>query len=116
MTEVSYKRSDNNHSDGSRADGPRTDRADRRLHLVGGGIASFATDAFLIRDGDIQGHRTTIFEKSDRIGGTMDGAGSSDEGDVFCGERLIGGSIRSAHQAQSLLELKRGRRRSTRAD
>lgn len=116
MTEVSYKRSDNNRSDGSRADGPRTHRADRRFHLLGGGIASFAADAFLICDGDIQGYRTTIFEVSDRIGGTIDGAGSSDEGYVFCGERLIGCSIRSAQPAQSLLGLKRGRRRSTTAD
>ena len=32
----------------------------RKVHLVGGGIASMAAAAFTIRDGDIPGHHITI--------------------------------------------------------
>jgi len=65
------------------------DRPDRRFHLVGGGIASLAAAAFLIRDGDVPGHRITIFEESDRIGGALDGAGSPDEGYILRGGRML---------------------------
>src|SRR5260370_459344 len=39
-------------------------RADNnaKIYLVGGGIASLAAAAFLIRDGDIPGHNITILE------------------------------------------------------
>ena len=47
-----------------------------KVYLVGGGIASMAAAAFLIRDGDMPGHRITIFEESDVIGGSLDGSGS----------------------------------------
>ncbi len=35
-----------------------------KVYLVGGGIASLAAAAFLIRDGDIPGHNITILEES----------------------------------------------------
>ena len=34
------------------------------IYLVGGGIASMAAAAFLIRDADIPGHNITILEES----------------------------------------------------
>ena len=34
------------------------------FYLVGGGIASLAAAAFLIRDGGVRGHNITILEES----------------------------------------------------
>lgn len=59
------------------------------FYLVGGGIASLAAAAFLIRDGDIPGKAITIFEESDRLGGSLDGAGTPAEGYVLRGGRMI---------------------------
>jgi oleate hydratase len=36
------------------------------VYLVGGGIASLAAAAFLIRDGDVPGQNITILEQLDR--------------------------------------------------
>ena len=60
-----------------------------KVYLVGGGIASMAAAAFLIRDGDMPGHRITIFEESDVIGGSLDGSGSPDTGYVLRGGRML---------------------------
>ncbi len=53
-----------------------------KIYLVGSGIASLAAAAFLIRDADIPGRNITIFEQLDRLGGSLDGAGSSEDGYV----------------------------------
>ena len=58
-------------------------------YLVGGGIASLAAAAFLIRDGDVQGHTITILEESSRIGGSLDAAGNATDGYVMRGGRMI---------------------------
>ena len=58
-------------------------------YLVGGGIASLAAAAFLIRDGDIPGHTITILEESSRIGGSLDAAGNDTDGYVMRGGRMI---------------------------
>ena len=60
-----------------------------RVYLVGGGIASMAAAAFLIRDGDIAGHNITVLEELDRLGGSLDGAGSPSEGYVLRGGRML---------------------------
>ena len=62
---------------------------DPLVYLVGGGIASLAAAAFLIRDGDIPGHNITIIEESTRIGGSLDAAGSPEEGYVMRGGRML---------------------------
>ena len=49
---------------------------DTKTYLIGGGIASLAAAAFLIRDADIPGHNIVILEQLDRLGGSLDGAGS----------------------------------------
>jgi oleate hydratase len=59
------------------------------IYLVGGGIASLAAAAFLIRDGDIPGKNITILEQLDRLGGSLDGAGSPESGYVLRGGRMI---------------------------
>ena len=66
-----------------------TSPAPSRVYLVGGGIASLAAAVFLIRDGDMQGHRITIFEQSDVLGGSLDGAGSPETGYVLRGGRML---------------------------
>ena len=60
-------------------------------YLVGGGIASLAAAAFLIRDGDIPGRTITILDESSRIGGSLDAAGNADDGYVMRGGRMIEG-------------------------
>ena len=56
-----------------------------KVWLVGGGIASLAAAAFMIRDGDIPGHDITILEELDKIGGSLDASGSSGQGFVLRG-------------------------------
>jgi len=65
------------------------DRPAPKVYLVGGGIASLAAAAFMIRDGDVFGHNITILEESDRIGGSLDGAGSAQDGYVLRGGRML---------------------------
>ena len=70
-----------------RADRPAP--ADTRVVLVGGGIASLAAAAFLIRDGDIPGCNITILEELAVIGGSLDGSGSAEDGYVLRGGRML---------------------------
>jgi len=65
------------------------DRSAVKVYLVGGGIASMAAAAFLIRDGDVPGHNITILEELDEIGGSLDGSGSAEIGYVLRGGRMI---------------------------
>jgi oleate hydratase len=60
-----------------------------KVYLVGGGIASLAAAAFLIRDADVSGHQITIFEQLETLGGSLDGAGSPQDGYVMRGGRMI---------------------------
>lgn len=59
------------------------------FYLVGGGIASLAAAAFLIRDGDIPGGNIIIFEEAEKSGGSLDAAGSSKNGYIIRGGRMI---------------------------
>ncbi len=60
-----------------------------RVYLVGSGIASLAAAVFMIRDGDIPGHRITILEELKQIGGSLDGSGSAETGYVLRGGRML---------------------------
>ena len=59
------------------------------FYLVGGGIASLAAAAFLIRDGGVRGQNITILEESPKIGGSLDGAGTPEDGYVIRGGRML---------------------------
>jgi len=60
-----------------------------KFHLVGGGIASLAAAAFLIRDGDVLGRNITIFEETEKLGGSLDASGSPLGGYVLRGGRML---------------------------
>ena len=62
---------------------------DAKFYLVGGGIASLAAAAFLIRDADIPGSRITILEASQSVGGSLDAVGSPESGYVMRGGRMF---------------------------
>ena len=59
------------------------------VYLVGGGIASLAAAAFLIRDGNIPGKNIVILEESDKMGGSLDAAGNPKDGYVMRGGRMF---------------------------
>lgn len=65
------------------------DRAAMQVTLIGGGIASLAAAAFLIRDGGVPGRNITVLEETDRLGGSLDGAGNPIEGYVLRGGRML---------------------------
>ncbi|GGX76184.1 oleate hydratase [Streptomyces anandii] len=69
------------------SDAPRQPRA----HLVGGGIASLAAAAFLIRDGHFPGEHIRVLEELPVAGGSMDGRGGPAEsaGYVTRGGRML---------------------------
>lgn len=69
--------------------GENADLIPPQVYLVGSGIASLAAAAFMIRDGDIPGHRITIFEELEQIGGSLDGSGSAESGYVLRGGRML---------------------------
>jgi oleate hydratase len=72
------------------SDPSASDHAPRaKAYLVGGGIASMAAAAFLIRDGDMRGCDITIIEEMERLGGSLDGAGTAADGYVLRGGRMI---------------------------
>ena len=59
----------------------------RSAYLVGGGLASLAAAAFLVRDGGMPGERITILEASKVPGGALDGAGNAESGWMIRGGR-----------------------------
>ncbi|QUI24261.1 oleate hydratase [Vallitalea pronyensis] len=68
------------------------DVKNKHAYLVGGGIASLASAAYLIRDGHMPAEHIHILEKSQVLGGSMDGAGDMEQG-----YRARGGRELEAH-------------------
>lgn len=60
-----------------------------KAHLIGGGIASLAAAAILIRDGDVPGPKITIYESLPHLGGSLDSTGSPERGYMVCGGRML---------------------------
>ena len=61
---------------------------DKQVYLVGGGLASMAAAAYLVRDANFDGHNIHILESMDVLGGSNDGAGSVQQGFVCRGGRM----------------------------
>jgi oleate hydratase len=60
----------------------------KKAFIVGGGIAGLATAAFLVDDAQMPGENITIFEKSNIVGGSMDGTAGKN-GYLSRGEREL---------------------------
>jgi oleate hydratase len=73
-------------------------RDDARVYLVGGGIAALAAAAFMIRDGDVLGRTIIILEEMDKLGGSLDGAGSPQAGYVLRGGRMLESKYLCTHE------------------
>ena len=67
----------------------RPSRVRTSAHLVGGGIASLASAAYLIRDGGVPGENICIYEETDVLGGSLDGEGSPEHNYVIRGGRMF---------------------------
>lgn len=63
--------------------------AERRAYLVGSGIASLSSAAYLIRDGKMSGEQIVILEEGESTGGSLDGAGDPEKGYVMRGGRMF---------------------------
>ncbi len=61
----------------------------KKAYLIGGGIASLAAAAYLIRDGHMDGKNITIMEETHVLGGGMDGAGDAEHGYIIRGGREL---------------------------
>ncbi len=59
----------------------------KSAYLIGGGIASLAAAAYLIRDGHMAGEKITILEQLDVNGGCLDGSGNATDGYIMRGGR-----------------------------
>ena len=64
-------------------------RQETHAYLIGGGIASLAAAAFLIRDGRVSGMNIHILEETDRLGGSLDAQGSPEKGYILRGGRMF---------------------------
>lgn len=58
---------------------------DRKAYLVGGGLASMAAAAYLVRDCRFPGKQITIYEGMHILGGSNDGIGTPEKGFVCRG-------------------------------
>lgn len=67
-----------------------------KAHLVGGGLASFAAAASLIRDGGVLGTNITIYEARDALGGGMGMAGGPEGGYILPTGRVFEAEYRCA--------------------
>ncbi len=87
------------------------DRSATKVYLVGGGIASLAAAAVMIRDGDVLGRNITILEELDKIGGSLDGSGSPQDGYVLRGGRMIESKYLCTYELFSSIPRSTGRGR-----
>jgi len=62
---------------------------DTQAYLVGGGVASLACAAYLVRDGLVAGRNVHVLEES-RLGGSLDAGGSPEQGYSMRGSRMYG--------------------------
>ena len=65
------------------------DYGDRKAYLIGGGLASMAAAAYLVRDCKFPGKQITIYEGMHILGGSNDGIGTPERGFVCRGGRML---------------------------
>jgi oleate hydratase len=61
----------------------------RKVHLIGAGIASMTAAAYLIRDGGFSGSNITMYEQDYMPGGCLDARGDAEKGYNMQGERMF---------------------------
>ena len=64
-------------------------KENKQVYFVGGGLASLAGAAYLIRDCNFKGENIHIIEGLRILGGSNDGAGNNEEGFVCRGGRML---------------------------
>ncbi|MFC6099986.1 oleate hydratase [Olivibacter domesticus] len=60
-----------------------------KAYFVGSGIASLSAACYLIKDGGLDGKNITIFEESEKFGGSLDAGGNPKEGYTMRGGRMF---------------------------
>lgn len=65
----------------------------RQVYFVGGGIASLAGAAYLVRDCNFAGSDIHIIEEMHILGGSNDGIGDVDQGYVIRGGRMLNDEV-----------------------
>lgn len=66
-----------------------TDHGDKQVYFIGGGLASLAGAAYLVRDCNFKGENIHIIEGMHILGGSNDGAGDIVNGFVCRGGRML---------------------------
>lgn len=66
-----------------------TDNGEKQVYFVGGGLASLAGAAYLVRDCNFKGENIHIIEGMKILGGSNDGAGDAVNGFVCRGGRML---------------------------
>jgi oleate hydratase len=59
----------------------------KTAHIIGGVLAGLATAVFLIRDGQMDGKKITVYEETDILGGACDGIEDPQKKFIFRGGR-----------------------------
>ena len=65
------------------------DYGDRHVYFIGGGLASLAGAAYLVRDCSFKGENIHIIEGMHILGGSNDGAGNPEDGFICRGGRML---------------------------
>ncbi|WKB53096.1 oleate hydratase [Eleftheria terrae] len=74
-----------------------------QAYLIGGGIASLASAAHLIHDGGLRGSDIHVFEAQPVLGGSLDGAGTPQDGYVIRGGRMFNFSYLCTYELLSFI-------------
>ena len=64
-------------------------KKEKQVYMAGAGIGNLAAAAFMIRDGNMRGDQIHIYESLGVAGGSLDGAGNSQDGYRLRGGRLL---------------------------
>ena len=74
-----------------------------KAHLVGGGLASLAAAAYLIKHGGFHGKNISIYEARARLGGSLGVTGTAETGYIYPGGRVFEWQYRCAMDLFSMV-------------